>query len=159
MKTKQISDGRWAHSWGVGRDIEDVFLNLFKSMDILIEKSSLSDDKYKHIDFYTGMGSVDVKGKRKLDSIWLETVNTRGYHGWLKGEADWIAFHFQDLNVFKLFKRVELLEFVEQNVTEKTENSRDFLKYYNRSKWGQKDELVKVSYDHIKHLYHLVISC
>lgn len=159
MKTDKISDGRWAHSWGVGREIEDVFLNLFVKLGIKIEKSSLSDDKYKHIDFYTGIGSVDVKGKRRLDSIWLETVNTRGYHGWLKGEADWIAFHFQEQNVFMLFKRAELLLFVEQNVVEKTENSKEFLKYYNRAKWGQKDELVKVSYDHIKHLSHKTISC
>ena len=58
-----------------------------------------------------------------------------------------------------LFKRAELLLFVEQNVVEKTENSKEFLKYYNRAKWGQKDELVKVSYDHIKHLSHKTISC
>jgi len=159
MKTEKISNSRWAYSWGMGREIEDLFKETVSKRGKEVIKSSLEDDKYKHIDFWVDGVGVDVKGNRTLDKIWLEMQNTRGFDGWLKGEAEYIAFHFHDFNHFKVFRRADLLEFVEENVKGTCKTSKPYLKYYNRGKWEQKDLLVKVNYSHIKHLYHFIIKC
>jgi len=159
MKTEKISAGRWAHSWGTGRDIEMLFADTLRARGCNVVKSTPEEDKMKHIDFYVNDKGVDVKAKRGLDKIWLEITNTRGYRGWLKGEAEYIAFHFPDFNHFKFFRREDLLKFVEENVTETCKTSKPFLKFYTRDQWDQKDVLVKVSYNHIKHLYHFIIKC
>ena len=159
MKTEKISNSRWAYSWGMGRSIEDLFKETVSKRGRKVVKSSLEDDKYKHIDFYVDGIGVDVKGNRKLDKIWLETKNTRGFDGWLKGEAEYIAFHFEDFNHFKVFRRSELLDFVEKNARGTCKTSKPYLKFYNRGKWDQKDELIKVHYNHIKHLFHFIIKC
>jgi hypothetical protein len=159
MKTSKISAGRWAHSWGTGKDIEMLFADTLRARGCEVVKSSPEDDKMKHIDFYVNGKGVDVKAKRGLNKIWLELTNTRGYHGWLKGEAEYIAFHFPDFNHFKFFRREDLLKFVEENVTDTCKTSKPFLKFYTRDQWDQKDVLVKVGYNHIKHLYHFIIKC
>ena len=148
---KEITYGRWKHAYEAGKKTEEHFKELMISSGNKCVKSSYNDDLYKHIDFYVNGYGVDVKGKRRLNSIWLEIVNVRGYDGWLNGEADYIVFDFLDLNAYSVFKRKQLLKLV-SNVTETTNSSKDYMKIYGRSEWNQKDKLIKCKFEDIKHL-------
>jgi hypothetical protein len=148
---KEITYGRWKHAYEAGKKTEEHFKELMISRGNKCVKSSYNDDLYKHIDFYVNGYGVDVKGKRRLNSIWLEIVNVRGYDGWLNGEADYIVFDFLDLNAYSVFKRKQLLKLV-SNVTETTNSSKDYMKIYGRSEWNQKDKLIKCKFEDIKHL-------
>lgn len=159
MGVKKVSNSRWAYSWGMGKQIEDLFKETVSKRGRKVVKSSPEDDKNKHIDFYVDGVGVDVKGNRALDKIWLETKNVRGDNGWLRGEAEYIAFHFEAFNHFKVFRRADLLDFIEKNVKGTCKTSKPYLKFYNRGDWDKKDELVKVHYNHIKHLFHFIIKC
>ena len=114
--------------------------------------STLEDDMYKHIDCYVDGYGVDVKGNRHLDTIWLEYTNVKGNEGWLRGEAHYIAMNIKELDCFSIYKRVDLLRFVLDNVSKTTTDKTDYLMYYTREKWGKKDKIVKVKYKDIKHL-------
>ena len=148
---QQITYGRWKHAYEAGKKTEEHFKELMISRGNECVKSSMNDDMYKHIDYYVNGFGVDVKGKRKLNSIWLEIVNVHGFRGWLKGEAYFIVFDMLDLNAYCVFRRLELLELV-SNVTETTTNNKDYMKIYGREQWGQKDKLIQYKFDHIKHL-------
>ena len=124
----------------------------------VVTPATRSENIFKHIDFYVGDLSVDVKGNRHLDCIWLEMTNVRGNKGWLKGEAMYIAFDILELSSFAIFKREDLLEFVMENVTEYSQNKNEFMKFYTRAAWGKEDLLVKVRFDHIKTLTYQLIG-
>ena len=124
----------------------------------VVTPATRSENIFKHIDFYVGDLSVDVKGNRHLDCIWLEMTNVRGNKGWLKGEAMYIAFDIAELSSFAIFKREDLLEFVMENVTEYSQNKNEFMKFYTRAAWGKEDLLVKVRFDHIKTLTYQLIG-
>ena len=123
----------------------------------VVTPATRSENIFKHIDFYVGDLSVDVKGNRHLDCIWLEMTNVRGNKGWLKGEAMYIAFDIAELSSFAIFKREDLLEFVMENVTEYSQNKNEFMKFYTRAAWGKEDLLVKVRFYHIKTLTYQLI--
>lgn len=135
-----------------GKKTEKLYADIVRGRGRKVVKSSKHDDIHKHIDYYVDNMSVDVKGDRHLDCIWLEVDNVNGDKGWLKGEADFIVFDIKELNSFCCFKREDLLRFVEQNVVEYTDDKKDYLKFYTRAKWGKKDKIVKVKYSNIKHL-------
>ncbi len=141
-----------------GSKTEEFYAKIVKSRGRNIVKSSKKDDIYKHIDFYVDGMSVDVKGDRHLDCIWLELTNVHGRKGWLKGQAQFIVMDIKELNSFVCFKRKDLLDFVEQNVVEYTEDKNDYMKIYSRKKWNRFDEIVKVKYSHIKHLQKGVLN-
>ena len=148
---QQITYGRWKHAYETGKKTEEHFKELMISRGNECVKSSMNDDMYKHIDYYVNGFGVDVKGKRKLNSIWLEIVNVHGFAGWLKGEADFIVFDMLYLDAYCVFRRLELLELT-SNITETTTNNKDYMKIYGRDQWGQKDKLIQYKFDHIKHL-------
>jgi len=152
-----VSNGRWSNSWKIGLDAEELFVKTMESKGHVVEKTSIEVDRKSHIDFYVDGYGFDVKGNRKLNSIWLEIVNVQGNDGWLKGEAHFIAFLFEKLDHFKVFKREDLLYWVANNVHEMTDNNREHLKLYTRP--GRQDLIVKVKYEHIRHLPHSVIKC
>ena len=155
----KVSKGRRAYSWAEGRKAEELFSSVMEGRGNTVEKSSTRVDIKKHIDYYVNGVGFDVKGNRHLDCIWLEIANVRGDDGWLKGEAEYIAFHFPELNEFIIFKRQDLLEWVQQNVTDHTENKKDYLKLYTRKKWDRQDLIVKVRFSDIENLSHTRISC
>ena len=45
-----------------------------------------------------------------------------------------------------------------KNINEYTNNNSDYNKIYTRSKYGNKDEIIKVTYEDIKHLEVLKLS-
>ena len=148
----EVSKNRYAKCTTDGNNFESLFKQKVIELGHNYKKSSQEDDWYKHIDCYVDGYGVDVKGNRYLNTIWLEYSNVNGNKGWLRGDAMYIAMHINELYAFSVFYRKDLLQFVRDNVSEKTNNKRDYLKYYTREKWGKKDLLVKVKYSDIKHL-------
>ena len=155
---KTITQERRNYCNANGKKTEDFYAEIVRSRGRKVVKSNKEDDIYKHIDYYVDSMSVDVKGERHLNCIWLETINVLGKKGWLLGEADFIVFDIKELHSFCCFKREDLLRFVKENVSETTESKHDFLKLYSRKKWGRKDEIVKVKYNHIKHLQKGILN-
>jgi hypothetical protein len=134
-----------------GLATEDHFKSLMLSIGKNCTPASQSQNIYDHIDFFIDGVSLDVKGNRHLNCIWLELTNVNGNHGWLRGKANYIAFDIKELNSFRFFKTKDLLKYCE-NITEKTSDKRDFNKIYTRSHFGRKDEIIKVTYKNISHL-------
>ena len=135
-----------------GNYFEDLFKEKIISYNLNWVKSSKEDDWYRHIDCYVNGYGVDVKGNRHLNTIWLEHTNVNGNKGWLRGEAFYIAMYVMELNCFSIYKRTDLLDYINNNVKEECNNKYEYLKFYTRKKWGKKDKVVRVKYDYIKHL-------
>ena len=114
-----------------------------------VEKTTAYDDMQRHIDFYVNDQSVDVKGNRHLECIWLELKNVRGKDGWLNGSATYIVMDIKELGQFIFFLREDLLNYC-LKINETTYSKWDFNKIYTR--YGRKDEIIKVRYDDIKNL-------
>jgi len=140
-----------AYCHKIGNDTESRFKKLLESKGFEVIKSSRSEDMFDHIDFFVKGYGIDVKGNRYTDTIWLEIQNVRGEDGWLKGKAKYIVFDIIDLQEFVFFYRQDLLEYVQQ-FTETTDNNKEHLKWYSRTKWDRNDKIIKVKYKHIKHL-------
>ena len=129
----KVSEYRYKYSKKLGDSCEDKFKDLMTSRGHEIYKSSHYDDIYKHIDFYIAGYSFDVKGHRHLECIWLEVTNVNGNNGWLKGEATYIVFDIVELKSFCFFKRKDLLNYVQENITETTESKEEYNKLYTRA--------------------------
>ena len=157
--TNKVTKDRYAKCFSDGREIEKLFSELVSAQGKSVKKSTAAEDMSRHIDYWVDGYGVDVKANRHNATIWLETVNVRGDKGWLQGDATFIAFHFTEENEFRIFLREELLDFVLSNNIGKTTSKKDYLKIYTREKWGKKDEIMKVKYDHIKHLRHTIMKC
>jgi hypothetical protein len=149
---KKIRAERWRKSIKDGTDTENKFAELMKQRGVECVKTSSHVDMRKHIDFFIGENiGVDIKGRRHLETIWVELQNVRGNDGWLKGDAKYIVFDIIELKSFCFFEREKLLEYV-INFTETTTNKKDYLKWYSRKAWGRDDKIMRLNYNHIKHL-------
>jgi len=135
-----------------GDYFEDLFREKIISKQLRYKKATDKDDWYRHIDCYVNGFGVDVKGRRRLEEIWLEYTNVNGNKGWLRGEAMYIAMFIKELNAFSIYYREDLLRFIEENVKEETTYKDEYFKFYTRKRWGKKDMIVKVRYADIKHL-------
>ena len=144
-----VSSGRYQYSFKQGNDAEKKFKDLMELRGNICIKSSRSDDINKHIDFYVNQFSVDVKGNRHLETIWLELKNVKGNKGWLEGEADYIVFDVVELKSFCFFNTEKLFNYV-KDIKEIAKDKKDYNKLYTRKE--RKDVLVKVRYNDIKHL-------
>lgn len=133
-----------------GEAAELRFKTLMESRGNLVRESTREEDIYQHIDFWVNDVSFDVKGMKNKSSIWLELRNVQGKAGWLKAEVNYVAFDLEDVQSFAIFKTRDLLEFVQDNVTESARFKSDYLRYYTRE--GKKDVIVQVTFDDIKHL-------
>tara|TARA_R110002050_G_scaffold261138_1_gene401104 strand:+ start:292 stop:759 length:468 start_codon:yes stop_codon:yes gene_type:complete len=148
----KVSNSRLDYCAKTGKYYEELFSKKVIAKSFKWRKSTNEEDWYKHIDCYVNEYGVDIKGNRHLETIWLEYTNVNGNDGWLRGKAFYIAMFIVELNCFSIYKRIDLLNYIIQNTKEKTNNKKDYLKLYTREKWGKKDQIVKVKYDHIKHL-------
>tara|TARA_R110000796_G_C14245044_1_gene397780 strand:+ start:42 stop:509 length:468 start_codon:yes stop_codon:yes gene_type:complete len=148
----KVTNSRLDYCAKTGNFYEELFSKKVIEKGFKWRKSTNEEDWYKHIDCYVNEYGVDIKGNRHLETIWLEYTNVNGNNGWLKGEAFYIAMFIVELNCFSIYKRIDLLNYIKENTKEKTNNKKDYLKLYTRKKWGKKDEIVKVKYNHIKHL-------
>ena len=135
-----------------GKYFEKLFKEKVLSNNLKWKEATKEEDWYKHIDCYVNGYGVDVKGNRHLETIWLEHTNVNGNKGWLRGDAYYIAMFIMELNCFSIYKRYDLLNYVNKNTKVESNNTLEYLKFYTRRKWGKKDKVVKVKYDYIKHL-------
>lgn len=145
MRTRYIRQ----HCIEEGNKTEDHFKNVMEQKGYIVEKTTAYDDMQRHIDFYVNDQSVDVKGNRHLECIWLDLKNVRGRDGWLNGSATYIVMDIKELGQFIFFLREDLLDYC-LKINETTYSKWDFNKIYTR--YGRKDQIIKVRYDDIKNL-------
>lgn len=150
-----ISDGRREYSKTIGDKTEAMFIAACNKIGYKCIKTDKKVDIYDHIDFYVerpnGLTSVDVKGKNKIDSIWVEFKNVHGNDGWLYGKSQYIAFDMPELNGFVIVGRVELKnkceEIIERVFVSKNEAIR---KLYTR--FGRMDVIAQICLEDISDL-------
>ena len=106
-------------SWKRGQKVEEMFKDILKQKTDTVRPSNLTE-QFQHVDYFSEMGSIDVKARKRVarkdlevqdDLVWLEFKNVQGNKGWLYGKADWIAF--ERLKDFVLVKRAELAHLAE----------------------------------------------
>ena len=142
-----------------GRLDEDFVMNAVKhTLGGEVERSSKHEDVYEHIDFWwdsprKGRIGIDVKGLNKNkrgdnqydDSIhWLELQNVQGKDGWLKGNAEYIAFKTNRNIIF--VNRKKLLDFALKAIKNKEvvyDTPTQCYVPYKRLKWGRDDLSLK----------------
>ena len=103
-------------SWKRGQDTEHGrFIDVFSLIDPE-PRAATREEQFKHIDFHTCIGTIDVKAMKRMsrggslqeEFMWVEFRNTSGHDGWLFGEQDWLAFEMS--KGFTLVKTKHLLE-------------------------------------------------
>lgn len=114
-----MSKWKNSDSWNRGQAVEREFEALLRLRDPHFRRAT-KQEQFKHIDFITSFGTVDVKARKRLhrakniqeEKLWLEWKNVQGKHGWLTApHLDVLAFERDDC--FVLTKRTSLLELAE----------------------------------------------
>lgn len=84
----------------------------------IIRHADSSEDMFSHWDLLVktpnGLKTVDVKAHKHIyrngpllpNWLWIEWLNVRGDKGWLRGEADYIAFEY--FNTWLIYERESL---------------------------------------------------
>ena len=122
-----MHNNKYSSSFKEGGSSESSFQILAELKGFHVEKSSLNDDMYKHIDFYLSKDSLlltfDVKapkrnsrrsGSQQDEAVWVEFTNVNGNAGWINGEQEYIAFGFVDC--FVIVRRADLKILVESKL-------------------------------------------
>jgi hypothetical protein len=158
-----MSSWKGTKSWNNGQRVEKEFSKLLKQRDPNYRKAN-REDQFRHIDYHTNFGTIDVKAQKKINRsdlqeqdelIWVEFKNVQGRDGWLKSAVDIIAF--ERTNDFLLVKRNFLLGLAQSlcDINNKVSNSRDALyKGYQRA--GRKDLISIIKMSDIENLPHKV---
>ena len=152
-------------SWDRGQKLEEQFYELVKLRDPNARKAT-PKEQYKHIDFYTDFGTIDVKSKKRIGRadvdeqdtiVWLEYKNVQGRDGWLVSCVDILAFERDD--DFILVKRKELQKMADElcDLTDMvTKSSEALYKGYTRK--GREDLITQVKMKDIMKLEHKIWS-
>jgi hypothetical protein len=162
MKNKfSYKNKRKLESWKRGQNLEDYFYKILLRRDENAQRSS-QVEQFKHIDFITKFGTIDVKARKKINRkdkepqseiVWLEYRNTIGQTGWLLSEVDIIAFEQDDH--FVLVHREDLQKMADKicNIEDMVERAGQALyKGYTRKGW--KDLITQVKMKDILKLNH-----
>ena len=130
---------RRAYSNATGRCAEVRFVRAARNKGLLVTKSSHTEDRHEHIDYWLALSGkkrwgVDVKGNNLPDEIWCEFKNVRGNPGWMYGGATIIAFDMPEEGGFAIVDREELAFFCEKHVSDEvvTDKRHAYLKKYTR---------------------------
>lgn len=142
-----VSDARWAQSREVGQQGEDRFVLACEALGYRCRKSSRQEDIELHIDYWItrpqGETSVDVKGQKQNEEVWVELKNVRGNAGWLYGHAGYIAFELASLGGFAVVSRSQLAELIEMTLEEVfVPKEQAYLKCYQRD--GRLDVITRI---------------
>lgn len=158
-----------------GRLDEDFVMDAVKhTLGGEVERSTKYEDINKHVDFWwysprKGRIGIDVKGLNKNkrgdknfdDTIhWLEIQNVKGKNGWLKGEAEYIAF--RTLTDIIFIKREKLLNFALEKIEGKEivyDTPKECYVPYKRLKWGRDDLSLKALNSDLRNLADFCIDC
>lgn len=150
-------------SWNRGQRVEKEFSQLLRMYDSNYRKAN-REEQFRHIDYFTSFGTIDVKAKKKINRadddeqdqlVWVEFKNVQGRDGWLRSGADYIAFERD--NDFVLVSRNYVLGMaqVKCDLTKKVTNSKEALyKAYQRE--GRKDLISIVKMEDILNMPHRV---
>jgi hypothetical protein len=148
-----INKDRVDYSFKTGRIVEDRWRSIFPESI----KSSRKDDMEKHIDFYIGNKSVDVKGNNAPHQIWLEIKNVRGEKGWVYGEATHIAFDFPEMKGFVVLEREKLKDYIAANIEKEFASKSDcYKKLYSRR--GREDVITCITITDLTSIPHSVVE-
>lgn len=138
-------------SWERGQKLENEFYEILKLRDPNARRAT-PQEQYKHIDFSTKFGTIDVKSKKRIGRsdideqetiVWLEYKNVQGREGWLVSNVDILAFERDD--DFILVRRKELQRMADKkcNLNDMVEKSCDAL-YKGYTRTGRKDLITQV---------------
>lgn len=151
------SASRRRYSSSTGRVAEVRFIRAAENLGLTVKKSSHTEDIHDHVDYWLalndkGKWGVDVKGNNLPDEIWVELKNVRGNPGWIHGGATIIAFDMPEEHGFSVVDRLELKEWVYENVEQKVvDHKRDaYRKLYTRK--DRQDVITKVILQDIRML-------
>ena len=142
---------------------ERLFRHIMAKKCLNVSKASKEDDMFKHFDVICDGVKYEVKGDKKMsmgddfftDLYWVELVNVNGDPGWIKGDADFIAFKHKD--EFLIVDRAELEALAEKLVKDKTiYRTKGYCKIYQRA--GRKDQLTYLDASDIRPLIKQVIK-
>lgn len=134
-----------------GEEAEKKFYEVMKSQCEQIRPSTREENMFGHIDFICDGVKYDVKAHKKLnrwdkttsDSVWVEFRNVRGNRGWIKGDADKIAF--QQDNEFLIVDRLKLFNWLKDEIKDLSVYSvKQYKKLYQRQ--GRKDVITLINY-------------
>lgn len=152
-----ISNSRRRYSGSTGRVAEVRFVRAARHLGLTVKKSSRSEDIHDHIDYWLAFNEgkwhgVDVKGNNLPDEIWVELKNVGGNPGWIHGGAKIIAFDMPEEHGFSVVDRLELREWVDQNVDmEAVKDKKDaYRKLYTRK--DRKDVITRLILKDIREL-------
>ena len=152
-------------SWNRGQELERKFYEILKLRDKNARQAT-PKEQYKHIDFFTNFGTIDVKSKKRIGRadvdeqetiVWLEYKNVQGRDGWLVSGVDILAFERDD--DFILVKRKELQQMADKlcNLDDMVDKTSDAL-YKGYTRKGRKDLITQVKMKDIMKLEHKVWS-
>jgi len=156
----------WTQSevWKKGEAVEGGrFLRVFSVIDPNPREATKAD-QFKHIDWHTSIGTIDVKAMKKVtrsgklqeEFMWVEFRNTVGMDGWLFGDQDWVAFEMSD--GFTLVRTKQLLKLANELCDTETfvDSPRDALyKVYSRK--TQDDVISMIRFSDIQAIPHIHI--
>ena len=160
-----MSNWKKSESWKNGQSVESNFAKLLEQRDPDFRKST-REEQFKHIDYHSFFGTIDVKAKKRLnrldskgqdDFVWLEFKNIHGNVGWLCGETDIIAFERN--NDFVLVSRSKLLAMAKDKCdlnTRVTYSKNALYKGYQRK--GRKDLISIVKMGDVLSIPHRIWS-
>ncbi len=142
-----------------GDKAEAKFVKAMEALGKDVKKSSKHEDMREHIDFWVTdcddmFRSFDVKAYKKcaeFGNVLIEFKNVNGHKGWLYGNADFIAFDYNDH--FLCVARHELVELAERlcNLDDQVDHfSKALYKSYGRHQWGRKDQISLIKLEDIK---------
>jgi len=153
-------------SWNRGQELEKEFYEILKLRDKNARQAT-PQEQYKHIDFFTYFGTIDVKSKKRIGRadvdeqetiVWLEYKNVQGRDGWLVSPfVDILAFERDD--EFILVKRKELQQMADElcNLDNMVDKSSDAL-YKGYTRKGRKDLITQVKMKDVMKLEHKIWS-
>ena len=128
-----------------------------EALGLQVQKSSRNEDINDHIDYWlthnhSSRWGVDVKGNNLPDEIWVELKNVQGKPGWLHGKAKIIAFDMPEEGGFSILDRVNLLEWVDQNISKEVVTDKRMAsgKLYQRK--DRQDQITKLNLQDLKSL-------
>ena len=95
-------------------------------------KSTKEVDMRLHIDGFLDGYGVDVKASKSKFNMWLDYTNVRGYAGWLRGSAQYIAMRVAEDDFFAIFNREDLLKFFLTERKGIATTNKEYLKVFTR---------------------------
>ena len=144
-----------------GDTAEQIFERLAKSRKFKVKRSTTYQNMNDHIDYFITKKhkiSVDVKGLKRDDMVYVEFKNVAGKTGWIYGLSDCIAFMFSTEII--IVYRKKLLEFVESvmDVTVRPYRMPPeegvYYKMYGRT--GRRDRYTVIKKEDLLNMTHLI---